>query len=119
MSTPTRVHACMLTTHTLLCFAAMHACCSSIIVLADMKTPDTSDAHTLRIVLSLLGIHQQTQASGRGVGLKVGEGASVDIRDRVTDANTGRSCFAVHSPNSWKGTWLKLRSCSTWHVNTG
>ena len=52
----------------------------AIVVLATAESPERSDARVLRIVLSLMGVHDRLKKSGIEGGLKVG--ASLDLHIR-------------------------------------
>ena len=48
----------------------------AIVVLATAESPERSDARVLRIVLSLMGVHDRLKKAGIEGGLKVGEKGS-------------------------------------------
>ena len=60
----------------------------AIVVLATAESPERSDARVLRIVLSLMGVHDRLKKAGIEGGLKVGEKAS-GFADR--DGSVSRS----------------------------
>ncbi len=68
----------------------------AIVVLATAESPERSDARVLRIVLSLMGVHDRLKKSGIEGGLKVGlPGASHETlrmtatRSRLSSAHDG------------------------------
>ena len=48
----------------------------AIVVLATAESPERSDARVLRIVLSLMGVHDRLKKAGIEGGLKVGKEGS-------------------------------------------
>ena len=61
----------------------------AIIVLATADNPDRSDARTLRVVLSLMGVHDRMQRAGRS-GLKVST-RPVESRQHLLQASHSRA----------------------------